>query len=146
MWPTDEHGVTSFTSVFPGFYVERSIHIHVQVYTDWNITRNGTLGSGRVVETGQIFFAEELEQEIMALEPYVSHTEIDRLTNDGDGIFAEVIQAGAMANVDTEPLDGVDYKNGVLAYITLGIDTTTIKNGTTVSPTGSTPLNETTSS
>ena len=27
--------------------------------------------------------------------------------------------AGAMANVDTEPLDGVDYKNGVLAYITL---------------------------
>lgn len=24
-----------------------------------------------------------------------------------------------MANVDVEPLDGVDYKNGVLAYITL---------------------------
>lgn len=92
MWPTDAHGVISFSSIFPGFYVDRSIHIHVQVHTNWNITRNGTVGSSRVVETGQIFFAEELEQEIMALEPYVSHTEIDRLTNDGDTIFAEVIE------------------------------------------------------
>ncbi|CAK3935353.1 aromatic compound dioxygenase [Lecanosticta acicola] len=143
MWPTDEHGVTSFNSIFPGFYIERSIHIHVQVHTDWNITRNGTVGTSRVVETGQIFFAEELEREIMALEPYSSHTEIERTTNVGDGIFAQVVNSGAMANVDTEPLDGVDYKNGVLAYITLGIETTTIKNGTTASPIGITALNET---
>jgi hypothetical protein len=27
--------------------------------------------------------------------------------------------AGAMNVVDAEPLDGVDFKNGVLAYITL---------------------------
>jgi len=30
-----------------------------------------------------------------------------------------VITAGAMNVVDAEPLDGVDFKNGVLAYITL---------------------------
>lgn len=35
------------------------------------------------------------------------------------GRQTDVEVAGAMANVDTEPLDGVDYKNGVLAYITL---------------------------
>ena len=39
--------------------------------------------------------------------------------------------AGVMNYADVEPLDGVDMKNGVLAYIALGIDTTMIKNGTT---------------
>lgn len=39
--------------------------------------------------------------------------------------------AGVMNYADVEPLDGVDMKNGVLAYIALGIDATTIKNGTT---------------
>jgi hypothetical protein len=29
------------------------------------------------------------------------------------------VLAGAMNVVDAEPLDGVDFKNGVLAYITL---------------------------
>ena len=30
-----------------------------------------------------------------------------------------IFTAGAMAIMDTEPLDGQDYKNGVLGYITL---------------------------
>ncbi|KAF2161912.1 hypothetical protein M409DRAFT_58688 [Zasmidium cellare ATCC 36951] len=136
MWPTDKHGVSSFKSIFPGFYVDRSIHIHVQAYTDWTVQRNGTVDSGRVVETGQLFFAEDLSEQIMSLEPYVSHTEITRLKNSNDSIFSQVTKSGAMADVDTEPLDGVDYKNGVLAYITIGIETTTIKNGMTASPTG----------
>lgn len=134
MWPTDRHGATSFNTIFPGFYVQRSIHIHVQVHTNWTVTANGTLAHGRTVETGQIFIDEALEQEIMALEPYVSHTEIDRLVNDDDGIYTTESTTGAMTLLDTEPLDGVDYKNGVLGYITLGVDATKTKNGTTVDP------------
>ena len=85
----------------------------------------------------------------MAVEPYSQHVEIDRVQNDVDGIYAEQalgefsfapilrvvilmeVIAGVMNYADVEPLDGVDMKNGVLAYIALGIDTTTIKNGTT---------------
>ena len=74
----------------------------------------------------------------MAVEPYASHTQIDRVVNDDDGVFLQQVQckslpgcgilglmlmlsilAGAMNVVDAEPLDGVDFKNGVLAYITL---------------------------
>jgi len=43
---------------------------------------------GPIVSTGQIFIDEKLEQEIMALEPYANRTEIERLKNVDDGIYA----------------------------------------------------------
>lgn len=30
MWPSDESGLLEMKSIFPGFYIERTIHIHVQ--------------------------------------------------------------------------------------------------------------------
>ncbi|KAL9528556.1 hypothetical protein SMMN14_07729 [Sphaerulina musiva] len=143
MWPTDASGATSFKTIVPGFYIDRSLHIHAQVHTNWSVTVNGTIDHSSVVETGQIFIDEPLSAQIMAMEPYASHTEIERLKNSGDGIYAQQAQSGAMPFVDTEPLDGVDYANGVLGYITLAIDTTTIKNGTSQPPNGF-PINSTT--
>ncbi|TVY19351.1 hypothetical protein LARI1_G003574, partial [Lachnellula arida] len=132
MWPTDKHGATSFQTIFPGFYIERAIHIHAQVHTNWSVLTNGSISHGRTVSTGQIFIDEALEQEIMAVEPYASHTQISRYTNAEDGIYSTESVTGAMTVLDTEPLDGVDYKNGVLGYITLGVDTTEIRDGSTV--------------
>lgn len=124
--------------------VQRAIHIHVQVHTNWTVQSNGTLLHGSIVSTGQIFADETISQEIMALEPYASHTQIERVKNDADGIYTHEsaskyltkdlisslslspklatnfrISAGAMTVMDTEPLDGVDNKNGVFGYITL---------------------------
>ncbi|KAJ5385697.1 hypothetical protein N7509_008238 [Penicillium cosmopolitanum] len=132
MWPTNKQGVTSFTTIFPGFYVERAIHIHVQVHTNWSVVSNGTISHGPIVSTGQIFIDETLEKEIMAIEPYASHTQIERVPNDIDGIYTTESITGAMTLLDTEPLDGVDYRNGVIGYITLGVDPSSIKNGSTV--------------
>ena len=134
MWPTDSAGVTSFKSIVPGFYVDRSIHIHAQVYTDWDVTINGTVDAGTVIETGQIFLPEDLSEEIMALQPYASHTEIERLKNSNDSLYAQVLASGADSTIDYEPLDGVDVKNGVLGYVTFGVELGVEKNGTTASP------------
>ncbi|KAJ5915195.1 hypothetical protein N7454_011307, partial [Penicillium verhagenii] len=132
MWPTNKNGVTSFTTIFPGFYVQRAIHIHAQVHTNWSVVSNGTITHGPIVSTGQIFIDEALEKEIMAVEPYASHTQIQRVPNYEDGIFTTESMTGAMTILDTEPLDGVDYRNGVIGYITLGVDPTSIKNGSTI--------------
>ncbi|KXT08959.1 hypothetical protein AC579_10311 [Pseudocercospora musae] len=83
-----------------------------------------------------IFLGEALEAEVMALEPYFIHTQIERLKNKDDTMFYEHAQSEAMVITDTEPLDGVDCNNDVLGYVTLGVDTTTIKNGTANRPTG----------
>jgi protocatechuate 3,4-dioxygenase beta subunit len=112
MWPTDANGATSFNSIVPGFYVRthpsptsphlshllttvqigRTLHIHVQVHTNWTITKNGTIDHSRVVETGQIYFDEKLTEELMAVEPYASHTQIERVENDEDGVFLQQVQ------------------------------------------------------
>jgi hypothetical protein len=39
------------------------------------------------VSTGQLFIEEAVEQEIMAMEPYASHTTLERVKNDADGTF-----------------------------------------------------------
>lgn len=106
-----------------GFYFGRSIHIHIQVHTDWVLRDNGTLASGNTVSTGQVFFDEELEQEIMALEPYSSVTGIQRLVNGLDDTFHNENTDGYNAIVSVVPMDGVDVRNGMIGYITVGVDT-----------------------
>ncbi|PSN70800.1 protocatechuate 3 [Corynespora cassiicola Philippines] len=129
MWPTDDNGVMEMTTIFPGFYVERTIHIHVRSHTDWTVRGNGTIVSSNVASTGQIYFDEELSEKIMAMEPYATHTEIERTTNDVDTIYATQTGTGWNPNIQIEPLDGVDVANGMIGYITLGVDLTATSSG-----------------
>ncbi|KAJ5759149.1 hypothetical protein N7520_006305 [Penicillium odoratum] len=127
MWPTDRNGMMEMKTVFPGFYIERAIHIHVQVHTDWTIRGNGTMAYGNTVSTGQIYFDEQLEKEIMALEPYVSHTEINRTTNAEDSIYSQDTDNGYNPLISVVPIDDNDLTKGMVGYITVGVDTTAIE-------------------
>lgn len=93
------------------------------VFTDWVVTSNGTVKTGNTNSIGQLYFNETVSQEIMALEPYVSHTEINRTTNDVDSVYSEGFANGYNPVIDIVPLDGVDIRNGMVGYITIGIDT-----------------------
>lgn len=145
MWPTDHNGMMEMKTIFPGwfcctygsslprltfppgFYVERAIHIHVQVHTDWTIRGNGTMAYGNTVSTGQIYFDEQLEKKIMALEPYVSHTEINRTTNAQDSVFSQDTDGGYNPVISVVPMDGNDLSKGMVGYITVGVDPTAIE-------------------
>jgi protocatechuate 3,4-dioxygenase beta subunit len=129
MWPTDSNGVMEMKTVFPGFYVERTIHIHAQVHTNWVVGKNGTLIADNTISTGQLFFDEQLSQQIMALEPYASHTQINRTTNDIDSIWASENTAGFSPLMSVVPLDGEDVTKGMIAYITLGVDPSATASG-----------------
>ncbi len=60
----------------------------------------------------------------MSLEPYSWHTEIERTTNDVDGIYQEEARNGWFPELAVVPMDGEDYANGVVGYITVGVDAT----------------------
>ncbi|PWY80313.1 aromatic compound dioxygenase [Aspergillus sclerotioniger CBS 115572] len=112
MWPTNENGVMEMKTIFPGFYAERAIHIHVQVHTDWSVRENGTIVASDTVSTGQIYFDEEIEQRITGFEPYVSHTEINRTTNAEDWYFSQDSEGGYSPIVSVVPVDGEDLTRG----------------------------------
>jgi len=108
-------------TVFPGFYVERTIHIHAQVHTNWVVGVNGTIVSDETISTGQIFFDEDLSEQIMALEPYASHTQINRTTNSVDSVYSSEDTAGFDPVMVVVPLDGEDVTKGMVGYLTLGV-------------------------
>jgi protocatechuate 3,4-dioxygenase beta subunit len=56
---TDATGLALFTTVYPGWYQGRTVHIHVKVH----------LG-GNVVHTGQLYFADPLTDAVYAKKPY----------------------------------------------------------------------------
>ncbi|KAK0187731.1 dioxygenase [Armillaria mellea] len=106
MWPTDANGMMQMKTIVPGYYVERSIHIHVQIHQNWVLQPNGT-------RTGQIFLAEDLSKYLMSYQPYFGHTEIERTTNDFNGWYPELAVI---------PIDGEEYSKGIIGYITIGVD------------------------
>jgi len=74
---TDENGVVNFTTIYPGWYTGRAVHIHFKVRT--------YSGSTKLDEfTSQFYFDESLTDVVHAQSPYSQHGQRDtRSTTDG---------------------------------------------------------------
>jgi protocatechuate 3,4-dioxygenase beta subunit len=56
---TDARGIATFSTVYPGWYQGRAVHIHVKVHV-----------RGNVVHTGQLFFSDTLTDRVYRNTPY----------------------------------------------------------------------------
>jgi protocatechuate 3,4-dioxygenase beta subunit len=74
---TSSEGVAEFTTIYPGWYMGRTVHIHAKVHLD-----NST------ALTTQLYFDEDVTESVYEREPYSSRSGRDTF-NDGDGIFDE---------------------------------------------------------
>jgi protocatechuate 3,4-dioxygenase beta subunit len=74
---TDERGLCVFSTIYPGWYPGRAVHIHVIAHVD---------GSHSVVS--QLYFPEEVTDEVYAQAPYCGRPSRDT-TNATDTIFPE---------------------------------------------------------
>ncbi|TYB66094.1 protocatechuate dioxygenase [Nonomuraea sp. PA05] len=74
---TNAEGVVEFTTIWPGWYRGRTIHIHAMVHV-----------SNERVLTTQMMFDEKLNSVVMATAPYSAHTGRDTF-NDGDNIYQD---------------------------------------------------------
>ncbi|SPO00601.1 related to extracellular dioxygenase [Cephalotrichum gorgonifer] len=123
---TDEDGVATFDTLFPGHYTGRTTHIHVLVHTGAEPLANGTLFSTTASHVGQVFFDQKLITQVETVAPYSQNTQ--RLTtNAEDGILAEE------ASTNHDPfvsyvLLGDSVEEGLLGWLAFGIDTTAVKN------------------
>ena len=113
---TDDEGVATFTTIFPGWYEGRTVHIHLKVL------EGGTLGDtwtgGHVAHVGQAFFDEDQTAEMLTADAYLIHTG-DRTRNEEDSIFN---QAGPGAMTTLTPLDPSDPTKGYRGEFTCMVD------------------------
>ncbi|MFH0175135.1 intradiol ring-cleavage dioxygenase [Streptomyces cacaoi] len=112
------NGVVKFETIFPGWYTPRTCHIHLKVHTGGQ-KEDGTYEGGKVNYTGQLFFPDDIAEEIFTLEPYSEHsgsyTTLDNdMVYDGGGTSSGLLTLKAVHKAD--PSKG--YKGS----ITLGVD------------------------
>jgi len=74
---TNADGIAEFTTVYPGWYQGRTVHIHAKVHVD-----NST------VLTTQLNFDDDFTAKVFERDPYSSRPDRDTF-NDQDGIFDE---------------------------------------------------------
>lgn len=96
---TDDTGLVTFTTIYPGWYPGRAVHIHFSI--------RPTEGT---IFTSQLFFPEEFTDQVFVQEPYAARGQRNRL-NGNDGIYrAELL------------LDPVESADGYAATFPIGID------------------------
>jgi protocatechuate 3,4-dioxygenase beta subunit len=100
---TDADGRATFTTIYPGWYAGRAVHIHFKVHP--------TTSS---VFTSQLFFDEALTDQVQAQPPYASKGRRDTL-NSTDNIYQELLL------LTTNRTD-----QGYAATFDLGIDLSTL--------------------
>ncbi|MFJ9865541.1 intradiol ring-cleavage dioxygenase [Streptomyces sp. NPDC101165] len=112
------NGVVKFETIFPGWYTPRTCHIHVKVHTGGE-KADGTYEGGKVNHTGQLFFDDDIAEEIFALEPYSKHTGsyttlADDMVYDGGGASSGLLTL--------KPVHKSDPSKGYKGFLTLGVD------------------------
>jgi len=78
---TGESGAANFTTIYPGWYPGRTVHIHFKVRTDAGESRGDEFAS-------QLYFDDTLTDRVHARTPYASHRG-RRTRNERDGIFQD---------------------------------------------------------
>jgi protocatechuate 3,4-dioxygenase beta subunit len=76
---TDENGLATFTTIYPGWYSGRTVHIHYKIRTD-------PAASQGYEFTSQLFFDDSLSDQVFADPPYAARGERNT-RNANDGIF-----------------------------------------------------------
>ncbi|QCQ92708.1 protocatechuate dioxygenase [Rhodococcus sp. SGAir0479] len=96
---TDANGIAQFTTIFPGWYTGRTVHIHVKVHID-----------RRTVLTSQLYVDDALSDDVFAtVAPYPGHPGRDT-RNDTDVVFHDTGLVAAVRDPDR-----------ILAAINLGL-------------------------
>jgi protocatechuate 3,4-dioxygenase beta subunit len=112
------NGVVKFKTIFPGWYTPRTCHIHLKVHTGGE-KEDGTYEGGKVNYTGQLYFADDIAEQIFTLEPYSQHSG-SYTTLDNDMVYDG---GGASSGLLTlEAVHKTDASKGYKGLLTLGVD------------------------
>lgn len=114
---TNTQGAVEFSTLYPGWYSGRAIHIHLKVHIGGTAERR--YSGGHVAHTGQLFFPEDITERVTRTEPYARRLSIHRTTQTEDNIFTS--QHGDECMLGMEKLGKSDTE-GFRSLVTLAVD------------------------
>lgn len=120
---TNAKGVVEFDTIYPGWYMGRDTHIHLKIHTGGDVS-NRLYQGGHVVHTGQLFFPDDLSDEIAQLKPYSEHHRVVRTRLDEDMVFADAHGTGFI--LKPERVKANSLESGMMATAVLHVDPTAI--------------------
>jgi protocatechuate 3,4-dioxygenase beta subunit len=77
---TNESGLVDFATIYPGWYMSRTIHVHFKI-------RMPMGGNAAYDFTSQMFFDEKISKEVLSTGPYAKAPGTRSVFNDDDHIF-----------------------------------------------------------
>jgi protocatechuate 3,4-dioxygenase beta subunit len=116
---TDESGMAKFHTIYPGWYMGRTVHIHMKVSEDGEAGK--TYDGGHTSHTGQLFFDDATSHQVFSLEPYAGRPDEQRTTNTADNILGgHTDEPGFLLSLT--PLSDDWLTDGFLGTITVSVD------------------------
>ncbi|WP_405879559.1 intradiol ring-cleavage dioxygenase [Streptomyces sp. NBC_01384] len=116
---TGTDGVAHLTTVYPGWYRGRCIHIHLKVHTGVTLTSDGSFTGGQELHTGQLFFNETITTAVAKVSPYSTNT-VTRTTLAQDSVYDG---GGAASGLLTLTALGSTASSGYTGTLTVGVAT-----------------------
>lgn len=103
----DSHGIVQFSTIWPGWYSGRTVHIHLKVHVN-----------KKTVLTAQVAFDDTLNTQVFQTSPYDEHTGRDTFNGGSAGSGSDNIITQKDQLLTIEPTAA-----GYLGYINLGVTT-----------------------
>ena len=114
---TDHMGRVRFTTVYPGFYAGRALHIHVAVRI---VAGNEYLDERNVAWVGQLYFPEVVSRSVLNAKAYRGRASLP-LSNDQDNYYIRM--GGDASTLTVWPVSRDSHEDGFFGHLTIGIDT-----------------------
>lgn len=129
---TNDEGIAEFTTIYPGWYSGRAVHIHMKVHVDGEAqhtglatpagTEIGTYEGGHVAHTGQLYFDDAISDQVFAdVAAYAGRDNSQRVRNEQDGILRGMVNEPGFVMTLTPVTEGA-LADGFVGEITVGVD------------------------
>lgn len=117
---TSAQGVAEFDTIYPGWYMGRTIHIHMKVHVGGTAS-DDTYAGGHVSHTGQLFFDDAVSDRVYETDAYGGRDNGQRTRNGDDNILGDREDEPGFLLALT-PVDEGDLAAGFVGTITIGVD------------------------
>ncbi len=118
---TDADGAVTFDTIYPGWYQDRTVHIHMKVRIAGEIDAEETYEGGTTAHTGQLFFEDAISDAVFETDAYANRPEDERTENAADQFFGDYVDEPEFL-VAMTPVDADDLTAGYTGTVTVGVD------------------------